>query len=187
MHVDAYMVLKKGSAKVGGEASDLAIVKAIELTEFSTGTDNSFYDRKDLKKEHNLKMAPYTFQIRKQVDVSSPTLFRAYADYCARFLTKDEFQFSSAEINFRKAGGKAEQYRAYSGTVYLKVTFENLLLVKYTFGDATSGSPTETIRFAFQKCKLSYQQQSEEGKTAPPAPEIKGWDFTSNTPPKAPA
>jgi type VI protein secretion system component Hcp len=127
--------------------------------------DAKEFEGKDLSDE-----AAANFQIVKGVDFSSPTLFRAY---CTCQDLDHREVFDSATVSIRKStGGKR--------SVYLKYTFNDLLVVGFTIDVGTDGTVKETINFAFAKIRCEYHKQSATGELGIA---IKGgWDFIERTP-----
>lgn len=183
MKIDAFLDLKPTAAKLSGESTDKVFTKSIQITEFDTGRSHTrgSGDLPPMSDKLANMYAPFVFQVRKDVDAATPHLFDAYCTTWAGWIVPGVNQFTQADISFRKAGEKTVTATAISKPVYLKFTFEKLLLISYSLGSSYDGVPTETVKFAFQTVKLRYEQQTQAGGTKPP-PEMKGWDFAGNVP-----
>ncbi len=135
-------------------------------------SDDSGIDENDAKEFEGKDLADEAacnFQIVKAVDISSPDLFRAY---CSCQDLDNREVFDSATVSLRKAtGGKRG--------VYLKYTFNDLLVVGFTLDVSTDGTVKETINLAFAKVRAEYHQQSSAGELGIA---VKGgWDFIERT------
>ena len=139
------------------------------------GEEESSYDvsEEDAKEFEGKDLADESacnFQIVKSMDVSSPDLFRAY---CSCQDLDNREVFDSATVSLRKSTGGRRG-------VYLKYTFNDLLIVGYTIDVGTDGMVKETINLAFAKVRVEYHQQSAKGEMGIA---IKGgWDFIERAP-----
>jgi len=85
------------------------------------------------------------FTVTKDIDVATPTLFKAHA-HCA--------VFDGAHVYFRKvAGGKA--------MTFLRLSFSDVIIE--TWSCDVSGDCKETITVNFDWCQVTYFPQSVEG------------------------
>jgi len=109
------------------------------------------------------------FQIVKEMDISSPDLFRAY---CSAQDLEHRDVFDSATITLRKATGRAR-------SAFLTYVFNDLVVVGYSLEIGSDASPKETINMSFAKIRAEYKPQKTTGLLAPV---IKGgWDFIERT------
>ncbi|HEX4000838.1 MAG TPA: type VI secretion system tube protein Hcp [Pirellulales bacterium] len=118
------------------------------------------YQGKDLSEVEACK-----FQIVKEMDISTPDLFRAY---CSAQDLEHRDVFDSATITLRKATGKTR-------AAFLTYTFNDLVVVGYSFEIGGDASPKETITMSFGKIRAEYRPQLATGAMGKV---IKGgWDF----------
>ncbi len=105
------------------------------------------------------------FEITKQLDRSSPALFRAY---CSTHSLTTREVFDTATVTLRKASGDAR-------VAYLVLTFNDVVTVGYTLSVDSSAFPRETVTFSFAKCKMEYKPQNDDGTLG--AAIRTGWNF----------
>jgi type VI protein secretion system component Hcp len=109
------------------------------------------------------------FQFVKEMDISSPDLFRAY---CSAQDLEHRDVFDSATITLRKATGRAR-------SAFLTYVFNDLVVVGYSLEIGGDASPKETINMSFAKIRAEYKPQKTTGVLAPV---VKGgWDFIERT------
>jgi type VI protein secretion system component Hcp len=107
--------------------------------------------------------------ITKELDLSSPDLFRAY---CSTQDLEHRDVFESATLYIRKAtGGKRK--------VFLTFVFNDVVVTGYTLDIGSDAVPKETINLVFGKCRVEYKPQDETGRLSTA---IKGgWDMIERT------
>lgn len=106
-----------------------------------------------------------SFQITKEMDISSPDLFRAY---CSAQDLEHRDVFDSGTLTLRKATGKTR-------AAFLTYTFNDLVVIGYSLEIGGDASPKETISLSFAKIRAMFRPQKATGALAPV---IKGgWDF----------
>jgi type VI secretion system secreted protein Hcp len=90
------------------------------------------------------------FNIKKQVDTASPTLFLACG--CGA-------SFNNVQLILRKATGDTIQQ---STRTYLIWTFNMFVVekIEWAYGDP---APEETVTFKFGACQIQYYQQNPDG------------------------
>lgn len=122
------------------------------------------YQGKDLS-----EVEACTFQVTKEMDISSPDLFRAY---CSAQDLENRDVFDSATLTLRKATGKTR-------TAFLTYTFNDLVVVGYTLNIEGDAAPKETVVLSFGKIRVQFRPQKATGALAP----VKkgGWDFINRT------
>ena len=122
--------------------------------------DRQEFEGKDLAEE-----AACNFQIVKEMDHSSPDLFKAY---CSTQDLENREVFDSATLSLRKATGGER-------SVFLEYSFTDLLVVGYTLEIGPEGTPKETINFSFAKVHCEYKPQAKTGELGDLVQG--GWDF----------
>ncbi len=130
-------------------------------------------DEKDYKEFEGKDLADVdacNFQIVKQLDLSSPNLFRAY---CSTQDLEHREVFESATVSLKKATGGAR-------AVFLKYTFNDVVIVGYTLEVGKDGLPKETISLSFGKVHAEYKPQTKAGELDPSVQG--GWDFIDRGP-----
>lgn len=109
------------------------------------------------------------FQIVKEMDLSSPDLFRAY---CSSQDLENRDVFDSGTITLRKATGGAR-------ATFLSYVFSDLVVVGYSLEVGGDATPKETINMSFAKVRVEYTPQKVTGEMDKV---IKGgWDFIERT------
>ena len=114
------------------------------------------YQGKDLSEVEACK-----FTITKEMDISSPDLFRAY---CSTQDLEHRDVFDSATVTLRKATGKAR-------AAFLTYTFNDLLVVGYSLDLGSDATPKETITLSFAKVRAEYRPQKATGELRPSSKE----------------
>jgi type VI protein secretion system component Hcp len=179
MKIDAHLQLftqDGGKGTIRGESLDSWYKQQIGITDFSFGdTDGEGDDwlaSAGTGSAAAKSFAPFGFEVEKEVDVSSPHLFKAFAvTYSRRKVDAVNF-FPSAVVIFRKVGGP-------SPTVYLTMSFGGVLVTSFSLDIGEDGMSKEKVKFRFQTTTMEYRRQDPTGKLNPP-PEKKGWDFEKN-------
>jgi type VI protein secretion system component Hcp len=161
---------RRGVAQSRAQDNDSSIGLA---SLFGDGDDSAAeYSDKELDQYQGKDLSEVeacNFQIVKEMDLSSPDLFRAY---CSAQDLENRDVFDSATIALRKATGKAR-------AVFLTYVFNDLVVVGYSLEVGGDATPKETINFSFGKIRAEYKPQLATGKMGNV---IKGgWDFINRT------
>jgi type VI protein secretion system component Hcp len=131
-----------------------------------TGADDlSEKEMKEFEGKDLAEVAACNFQLVKEMDLSSPDLFKAY---CSTQDLENREVFDSATVSLRKATGAGRK-------VFLEYTFNDLLVVGYTLEVGPEGSPKETLNFSFAKLHCEYKPQEKTGELGDVVQG--GWDF----------
>ena len=109
------------------------------------------------------------FEITKQLDLSSPDLFRAY---CSSHSLATREVFETGVLTLRKATGGTRQ-------PYLVFNFNDVVVVGYTLQIDSTAFPRETVTFSFAKIKMEYKPQKDDGTLGTPI--RSGWNFIDRT------
>ena len=118
------------------------------------------FEGTDLAEESGCKLT-----ITKELDLSSPDLFRAY---CSTQDLEHRDVFESATLYVRKAtGGKRK--------VFLTFDFSDVVVTGYTLDIGGDAIAKETINLVFAKCRVQYKPQDATGKLG--AAIEGGWDM----------
>jgi len=128
--------------------------------------DVSDEDLKGFEGTDVAEIAACKVTLGKELDLSSPDLFRAY---CSTQDLNNRDVFESATIYVRKAaGGRRRQ-------VFLTLVLSDVVVSGYTLDVSGEAVAKETINLTFAKCRLEYKAQAEGGGLRPA---IKGgWDL----------
>ncbi|HEV2971483.1 MAG TPA: type VI secretion system tube protein Hcp [Pirellulales bacterium] len=121
---------------------------------------------KDLEGTDLAEVDACKITITKELDLSSPDLFRAY---CSTQDLNNRDVFESATLYVKKATGGNRK-------VFLTFVFSDVVVTGYTLDIGGDAIPKETINLVFAKCRVEYKPQQEPGGLEPAA--IKGgWDM----------
>lgn len=163
---EAYYAVQNSSQR-----SDVAFSRAYQSDE-SEGIHTLFASDEEMKQFEGEDLSTVDackFTITKEMDLSSPDLFRAY---CSTQDLENRDVFDSATVSLRKATGGARQ-------TFLTFTFADLVVAGYSLDMSGDASPKETITISFGKVKAEYKPQKSTGELAPV---VKGsWDFIDRT------
>jgi type VI protein secretion system component Hcp len=122
----------------------------------------------------------FTFTIEKQVDCSTPSLFRSYCRATAR--DKAVPAFKSATVYVLVGGQKRTPDADWEKLSIVVMEFENLHVTSYQIKhDEDLNIPDEKITFYFDKYVMNYRWQEVSGATGQD-PVKKGFDFKSLKP-----
>jgi type VI protein secretion system component Hcp len=188
---DGFLQLVKSGQPIKGESTDMEFPESIEILSFKFGTMSGFADTEEFTavqkvgeestpENSDKKLDSYqgkdladveacNFQIVKEMDISSPDLFRAY---CSAADLEHREVFDSGTVTLRKATGKAR-------LPFLTYTFNDLVVVGYSLEIGGDASPKETINLSFGKVRVEFKPQKSTGALSPA---IKGgWDFIERT------
>ncbi len=134
--------------------------------DFGTFSDADFaqFEGKDLA-----EVDACQFEITKQLDQSSPDLFRAY---CSSHSLATREVFETGVLTLRKATGGTRQ-------PYLVFNFSDVVVVGYTLQIDSSAFPRETVTFSFAKVKMEYKPQKDDGTLGTAI--RSGWNFIDRT------
>jgi type VI protein secretion system component Hcp len=113
----------------------------------------------------------FAFEITKDIDSSSPILYRAY---CSNSYMPKRPQFNAFEqamVTFRKTGAHEDM-----PVVYLMMMFRDVYVSTYKFKADGAGAPEETIEFKALGCSMTYAPQASDG-TMNVQPIERGWDL----------
>jgi type VI secretion system secreted protein Hcp len=138
---------------IKGESQDDKHKGEINLLSYSFGVSNNAGGLSAAGGRGAGKATASEFQIMKQVDIASPTLFQA----CASGLhSKDMI------VTVRKAGGEQLEYLTYK--------FYDVMVSSYQMSGQPSGGdmPMESVAFAYGKIEIKYVPQESGGKGASP-------------------
>ena len=183
----------KSSQPVNGECTDIDYPESIEILSFRVGSMSGFTDtddafnaakkvggendtpnpsKKKLDSSEGTDLAgeeACNFQITKEMDLSSPDLFRAY---CSSQDPEKRDVFDSGTVTLRKATGKAR-------AAFLTYTFNDVIVTSYSLDIGGDASPKETVVFSFARVRVEFRPQKATGGMGLV---IKGgWDFIART------
>ena len=182
MASDSFLVFTKpavGALSVGtimpeGETMDQAFgpLKAIELASFSLGTENPTTIGSTSSGAGAGKVKFQAFEVTKNVDKASPSLFTACASGA---------HFPQVDLYIRKAGATPTAGGA-TGHSYLLYTFRLVYITTLSWsGGAGQDTTTETVDFVYGALGISYYTQANTGALAT-QPEIAQWSQVNNSP-----
>jgi type VI protein secretion system component Hcp len=153
------------------QRSDVAFSRAYSNDEsegiatlFASDAEMDAFEGTDLSKVDACK-----FTITKEMDLSSPDLFRAY---CSTQDLKTRDVFNSGTVTLRKATGG-------SRAVFLTYSFEDLVVVGYSLDIGADAKAKETVTISFAKVRAEYKPQKATGELG--AVVKGGWDFIERT------
>jgi type VI protein secretion system component Hcp len=146
---------------------------SIGLASVSGGEDGTpKYSEKELDQYQGQDLSSVEackFQVVKEMDISSPDLFRAY---CSAQDLEHRDVFDSATVTLRKATGKTR-------AAFLTYVFNDVVVVGYSLEIGGDASPKETINLSYGKVRAEYRPQKTSGEMGLV---IKGgWDFIERT------
>ncbi len=118
------------------------------------------FEGKDLTTEDACKIT-----LSKELDVSSPNLFRAY---CSTQDLEHRDVFETATLYIKKATGGSRK-------VFLTFVFSDVVVTGYTLDIGSDAVPKETLNLVFGKCRLEYKPQEAAGGLG--AAIKGGWDM----------
>lgn len=122
----------------------------------------------------------YTFSVEKQMDCSSPLLFKNFCMATAR--DKDAPAFNKAIVYLLIGGMERDPDKQPEDHAYIMFEFENLYVTKYELKhDSDLNIPDEKISFYFDSYVMTYRQQKSGGEMSP-SPVAKGFDFKAIKP-----
>src|ERR1700676_1986146 len=127
--------------------------------------DLSEKDMKEFEGKDLAEVAACNFQIVKEMDHTSPDLFKAY---CSTQDLENREVFDAATLSLRKATGAGR-------AVFLEYIFTDLLVVGYTLEIGPEGTPKETINFSSAKVHCESKPQANTGELGDVVQG--GWDF----------
>ncbi len=156
------------SMAVSGESTDLAFKGAIEIKEFSFGSENTVSIGTATGGAGAGKAVLKNLVITKWVDKASPSLFRALAT---------GGHYSSLTLSIRKAGGVPT---ASGSKPYLMLTFQLVFVSRIdTAGSSGDELPWETVTLSYGAMKIQYSTQDPTGQLTPMKPVI--WNQIQNS------
>jgi len=137
---------------IEGESKDAAHRNEIVIDSFQWGEKNS----------GGGKVVMEDLRVTMKISKASPKLMKAVAS---------GEHFSSAVLTVRKAGGERVDY--------FKIELTNVMVTSYQVsGSAGQDRPVESITLNFEKIKMEYKEQKEDGSFDEPV--IEGWDLKKN-------
>ncbi|HET7275703.1 MAG TPA: type VI secretion system tube protein Hcp [Longimicrobiaceae bacterium] len=157
---DAFLKLEG----VVGESTRAGFEKQLEILSFSFGVSNPTTIGSASGGGGAGRASVSAFNLMKQSDAASPTLFQACAS---------GKHFPKATVTLQKAGGdKAVPYLVYE--------FENCYIESIQWSGSTGGddTPTESMSLAFGKVTITHTPQAVQGAVAP-KPVVGSWDITT--------
>jgi type VI protein secretion system component Hcp len=119
----------------------------------NTPQDLSESDLKGCEGTDIAEVAACKLTITKELDLSSPDLFRAY---CSTQDLNNRDVFESATLYIRKATGGQRK-------VFLTLVFGDVVVTGYTLDVSGEAVAKETINLTFAKCRLEYKMQETGG------------------------
>jgi type VI secretion system secreted protein Hcp len=152
-------IFTSGTSTLDGESKDSTHQNAIDILSYQFGADTptSIGSASGGAGAGKVKFNELT--ITKQVDKSSPTLFK---DLSAGG------HFEKVVLTVRKAGGTQD---------YLTITMGLVFVTHYSQG-GTGDIPTETIGFDFGNIQIDYKPQTSSGALGSSI--VDGWDQVQN-------
>ena len=180
MASDSFLVFTKpavvpfGTIAPEGESQDKAFgpLKAIQLASFMLGTENPTTIGSASSGAGAGKVKFQTFEVTKNVDKASASLFTACAS---------KAHFPQVDLYIRKAGA-ASAPGGGTGHSYLLYTFRLVFITTVSWsGGAGQDAPTETVDFVYGALGISYYSQDATGALAA-QPESAQWSQVKNTP-----
>lgn len=149
---------------IKGESQDSSYKGWIEIFSFSMGVANPATIGSATGGAGAGKASLSSINLMKKSDTSSPLLFQA----CC---TGKHFQ--TAQMTFRKAGGKA--------LVYLQYDLNEVFVESIQWSGSSGGddSPQESVSLAYGAINVTYTPQKVDG--TPDSAVIAGWDVKANT------
>ncbi len=156
------------SMAVSGESTDLAFRGAIEIKEFSFGSENTVSIGSATGGAGAGKATLKSLVITKWVDKASPSLFRALAT---------GGHYPSLTLSIRKASGVPT---ASGSKPYLVLTFQMVFVSRIdTAGSSGDEVPWETVTLSYGAMKIQYSTQDPTGQLTPMKPVI--WNQIQNS------
>lgn len=160
-----YAVQNYGSRRETAQSRMLAADESEGIFSlFASDEEIDAYEGQDLSKVEACKIT-----VTKEMDLSSPDLFRAY---CSTQDIKTRDVFDSGTVTLRKATGGAR-------APFLTYTFNDLVVVGYSLDVGADASPKETVTLSYGKICAEYKPQKATGKMG--AVVTGGWDFIERT------
>lgn len=159
MAFDAYLKIEG----VEGEATRKGFEKYIEIYSFSFGVSNPVSIGTGRGGASTGKASLSSFNVMTRMEKSNPTLFQ---DCCSGK------HYPTAEVTLNKSGAESNPFLKYE---FVGVYIESLQWSGSSGGDDV---PTASLSFAFEKVKMTYQQQDSKGNVGKPV--IGSWDVTAN-------
>jgi len=146
MAFDAFLDLKG----VTGEATAAGFEGKMEIYSFSWGASNPTTVGSGSSGLSGGKVSVSSFNVMKKSETASATLFGA----CCTGQ-----HFDTATLSMRKAGGDSGQ------KVFLTYEFTDVMVESIQWSGSSGGddTPTESVSFAFGKCKITYYSQDAKG------------------------
>ncbi|HEX5438692.1 MAG TPA: type VI secretion system tube protein Hcp [Gemmatimonadaceae bacterium] len=154
MAFDAYLKVEG----IDGASTATGFAGAIDILSFSWGASNPVSFSSEGFGAGKVSLS--SFNIMKQSDKSSPTLFQACCD---------GKHYASATLTLRKAGGTQVKFIEYK---FSEVYVES---VQWSGSQGGDDTPTESVSFAFAKVDVTYTPQKADG--TPGAAVVGSWDL----------
>ena len=174
MAYDIYMHFD-GAGKLGGtiegETSDaeMSAKKAFEIFSFSLGGSNPVQIGSAVKGLASGKVAISSFNVMKQTDKSTPSLFAAccVGDH-----------FPKAIVTLRRSGTDAK----HAGKAFMVYEFTEVMVESVQWSGSAGGDsvPTESVSFAFGAITVQYLPTDETGALGDAI--IQSWSLVKNEP-----
>jgi type VI secretion system secreted protein Hcp len=159
MAFDAYLDLEG----IPGEATAVGFEKKIEIYSFSWGSSAPATVGAGTGGLTASRVSISSFNVMKKTDIASPKLF---LNCCTgKHIPK-------MTVSLRKQTGEGGQ------DVYLKYTFDDVLVESVQWSGSSGGddTPAESVAFAFAKVTVEYKPQGKDGKLSAGTPVT--WDLT---------
>jgi type VI secretion system secreted protein Hcp len=172
MAYDIYMHFD-GAGKLGGtiegETSDteMEAKKAFEIYSFSLGSSNPVSIGSAVKGLSAGKVSISSFNVMKQTDKSSPSLFAACCN---------GDHFPKAIVTLRRSGTDAKA----AGKAFMTYEFQEVMVESVQWSGSSGGDsvPTESVSFAFGSVTISYMPTDTTGALGDAI--IQSWSLVKN-------